>query len=68
MRRLIANFAAVTLLLHAFVGCCWHHQHVETATCSDETQLLPVICGGQVFLRTVTHDGGRQEWLYCIAE
>lgn len=46
MRRLIATFAAATLLMHAFVGCCWHHRHVETAACSDETQLLPVVCGG----------------------
>lgn len=46
MRQLIATFAAATLLLHALVGCCWHHQHVEAVACSDETQILPVFCGG----------------------
>jgi hypothetical protein len=55
MRRLIATFAAATLLMHAFVGCCWHHQHLEAAACSDETQLLPVVCGGH-FHSHADHD------------
>ncbi len=48
MRYLIATVAALSLLMHALVGCCWHHQHVELAASCDETQLLPVICGGHV--------------------
>jgi hypothetical protein len=48
MRYLIATFAALSLLMHALVGCCWHHQHVELAAGSDETQLLPVVCGGHI--------------------
>lgn len=46
MRPLIVTVAALTLLMHALVGCCWHHQHVEVAASSNETQLLPVVSGG----------------------
>jgi hypothetical protein len=48
MRPLITAAVAITLLLHALAGCCWHHQHVAAAesTPSDEAQILPVVCGG----------------------
>lgn len=48
MRRFPAIVAAATLLLHAVVGCCWHHQHVEVVAGSEEVQFLPVACGGHV--------------------
>jgi hypothetical protein len=55
MRRFLTAVAAATLLMHALVGCCWHHQHVETAAWSDETQQWPVACGGH-FHSHVDHD------------
>src|SRR5690606_31955642 len=46
MRPLITAVAAATLLMHALVGCGWHHRHVAATTPNGEAQILPVVCGG----------------------
>lgn len=34
----------------------------------DEAYATPAICGGRIYMRVVSNDGGRQEWLYAIGE
>ncbi|WP_428306305.1 hypothetical protein [Lacipirellula sp.] len=57
MNRIFATFAACMLLLHAAIGCCWHHQHVAAQVEASESQLLPVVCGGHAH----SHDGHRHD-------
>ncbi len=37
MRTLFSSLVATSLLIHAAIGCCWHHTHVEI--CCDDSQL-----------------------------
>lgn len=37
MRTLFSSLLAASLLIHAAIGCCWHHAH-ESA-CGDESPL-----------------------------
>ncbi|BBO35312.1 hypothetical protein [Lacipirellula parvula] len=57
MNRILASFAACMLLLHAAIGCCWHHQHVAVPAEANKSQFLPVVCGGHAH----SHDGHRHD-------
>ena len=37
MRALFSSLVATSLLIHAAIGCCWHHAHVDT--CCDDSQV-----------------------------
>jgi hypothetical protein len=37
MRSLFSSIVAVSLLVHAAFGCCWHHVHETAGTCGAET-------------------------------
>lgn len=39
MYGLVSNLAALSLLAHMVLGCCWHHPH---PSCQDETSTAPV--------------------------
>lgn len=34
MHALLSNLTALSLLIHALLGCCWHHGHSETCASS----------------------------------
>jgi hypothetical protein len=34
MRAVFSSLVAVSLFIHAMIGCCWHHAH-ESACCND---------------------------------
>ena len=42
MNRLLASLVAATLLMHAVVGCCWHHEHVAQAGHEEPAAIKPV--------------------------
>jgi|SRR3954471_8736468 hypothetical protein len=37
MRSVFSSFVAASLLIHAAIGCCWHHPHNDD-TCCDDSQ------------------------------
>lgn len=36
MRALLSSLVATSLLIHAAIGCCWHHAHTDS--CCEPTQ------------------------------
>ncbi len=38
MGQLISNLAAVSMVVHSVLGCCWHHQHEGMAMASTQSQ------------------------------
>lgn len=44
------------------------YELVNEIKVADEAFATPVACDGRLYLRVAAHDGGRQEWLYCIGE
>lgn len=34
MRALVSNLVALAMILHAVLGCCWHHAHETTSPVS----------------------------------
>src|SRR3990170_2210503 len=42
MRSIAASLASVTMLAHAFFGCCWHHAHFPN---EGESQAVAIGAG-----------------------
>lgn len=55
MSRLLAGAVAATLLMHAVVGCCWHHEHVELPRHDEPSIFKPVVCGGHSHSHSRSH-------------
>jgi hypothetical protein len=44
MRALVSHLMTVVLLIHAVVGCCWHHQHRCGTNCRSEVTAAQGTC------------------------
>jgi hypothetical protein len=67
MQALFSSLVAASLLIHAAIGCCWHHSH--NGLCADDRQCQPTsdacahhhgCCNGQHDQPTQEPCGGHQ--------
>ena len=47
MRALLSSLVATSLLIHAVIGCCWHHTHADGCCEASQFELATDSDGGQ---------------------
>ncbi|MGD9645610.1 MAG: hypothetical protein AB7U73_07855 [Pirellulales bacterium] len=40
MHAFVSSLISATLLLHAVLGCCWHHEHVPAVGCQSANNVV----------------------------
>ena len=58
-RRLVTWFAAVILIAHGLLGCCWHHRHVHASAEADPHHAAAHPYRGPAAVKTTSQPAAR---------
>jgi len=56
MHPVAASLTAVALIVHALLGCCWHHAHLAQSAVEGGDAIRPVVHGDHVHWHDGEHD------------